>query len=115
MQRQIPMKAALEMALTGEPVSAARAAELGLVNRIAPLGNAVEVALGLAALIAGNAPVAVRESKRVVHRTNAAGSDWDDAVWKISGEAARVVFRSRDAREGTRAFAEKGLPEWEGR
>jgi len=112
LQRQIPMKAALEIALTGEPVSAARAAELGLVNRVAPPGKALELALDLAGTIAGNAPIAVRESKRVVHRTYAAGSDWDDAVWKINRDAARVVFGSRDAREGPRAFAEKRQPEW---
>jgi enoyl-CoA hydratase/carnithine racemase len=115
LQHQVPMKVALEIALTGEPVSARRAAELGLVNRVAPAGMALQAALDLAEAIAGNAPIAVRESKRVMHATRAAGSDWDSAAWKINADAARVVFRSRDAREGPRAFAEKRKPEWEDR
>jgi enoyl-CoA hydratase/carnithine racemase len=115
LQRQVPLKVALEIALTGEPVPAVRAQELGLVNRIAPAGTALAVALELAAVIAANAPLSVVESKRVVHETAAAGSDWDDEVWKINAEALRVVFSSSDAREGPRAFAEKRQPNWQGR
>ncbi|MBL7497766.1 crotonase/enoyl-CoA hydratase family protein [Frankia sp. CNm7] len=115
LQRQIPLKAALEIALTGEPVPAARALDLGLVNRVAPAGTALAVALGLAEKIAANAPLAVQTSKRIVHRTYAAGSDWDGDVWKINADGVREVFASRDAREGARAFAEKRQPRWEGR
>ena len=59
LQRQIPLKIALETVLTGEPMSAARAYELGLVNRVAPQGTAVDVAFGLAEQIAANAPLSV--------------------------------------------------------
>ncbi|MBN9792576.1 MULTISPECIES: crotonase/enoyl-CoA hydratase family protein [unclassified Pseudonocardia] len=113
--RQIPQKVALEAVLTGEPISAARAHELGLVNRVAPAGTALEVALATAGVVAGNAPLSVRHSKRVVHRSRDAGSDWDDAAWALSDEAMTTVFGSRDAREGPTAFAEKRAPRWEGR
>ena len=113
--RQIPQKVALEAALTGEPISAARAGELGLVNRVAPEGTALDVALGVAEVIAGNAPLSVQHSKRVVHRSRDAGSDWDDTAWQLSDDAMKVVFSSRDAREGPAAFAEKRAPRWEGR
>lgn len=113
--RQIPQKIALEVALTGEPVPAGRARELGLVNRVAPEGTALDVALGVAEVIAGNAPLSVQHSKRVVHRSRDAGSDWDDDAWQVSAEAMTAVFASRDAREGPRAFAEKRAPRWEGR
>ncbi|MBL7487629.1 crotonase/enoyl-CoA hydratase family protein [Frankia sp. AgB1.9] len=115
LQRQSPLKIALEITLAGESVPAARALELGLVNLVAPAGTALAAALDLAERIAANAPLAVQASKRVVHRTYSAGSDWDDAVWKINAEAVREVFGSRDAREGARAFAEKRQPRWEGR
>ncbi|WP_224389506.1 crotonase/enoyl-CoA hydratase family protein [Pseudonocardia sp. ICBG1293] len=113
--RQIPQKVALEAALTGEPIPAARAHELGLVNRVAPEGTALDVALDLAGVIAENAPLSVRYSKQVVHRSRDAGSDWDDPAWRLSDDAMKVVFTSRDAREGPTAFAEKRAPRWEGR
>jgi enoyl-CoA hydratase/carnithine racemase len=115
LQRQIPLKVALETVLTGEPMSAARAYELGLVNRVAPAGTALEVALELAELIAANAPVSVQQSKRVVHETWAAGSDWDPGPWEVNRDARRIVFSSADSKEGPKAFAEKRAPQWEGR
>jgi enoyl-CoA hydratase/carnithine racemase len=114
LQRQIPMKVALETVLTGEPMSAARAYELGLVNRVAPEGTSLDVALELAGAIAANAPISVQQSKRVVHTTYAAGSDWESEVWRINREAAKIVFASSDAREGPTAFAEKREPRWTG-
>jgi enoyl-CoA hydratase/carnithine racemase len=115
LQRQIPFKVALETMLTGEPMSAARAYELGLVNRVAPSGTALEVAMELAATIAANAPLSVRYSKAVAHTTAAMGSDWEPEVWKVNADAAKVVFRSADAMEGPRAFAAKRAPEWQGK
>jgi enoyl-CoA hydratase/carnithine racemase len=115
LSRQIPQKVALEAALTGEPIGAARAYELGLVNRVAPEGTALEVAIAVAETIARNAPLSVQHTKRVVHRSRDAGSDWDDPAWALSDEAMKVVFASRDAREGPTAFAEKRAPRWEGR
>lgn len=114
LQRQIPLKIALETMLTGEPMSAARAYEVGLVNRVAPAGTALEVAICIAETIAANAPLSVQQSKSVAHATYAAGSDWEPEVWAINRKALGVVFTSADAKEGPRAFAEKRAPNWTG-
>ncbi|MFI6430027.1 crotonase/enoyl-CoA hydratase family protein [Rhodococcus oryzae] len=114
LQQQIPKKIALELALTGEPISAAQGKELGLVNRVAPAGTALEVALELAEKIAANAPLSVRESKAMIHWT-ASDSDWGQDVWDLNAEALKVVFASADAQEGTKAFTEKRQPVWQGR
>ncbi|MFE7226900.1 crotonase/enoyl-CoA hydratase family protein [Nocardioides sp. NPDC057577] len=114
-QRQVPLKHALEIALTGDPVSAERAVELGLANRVAPSGTALEVALELADRIAANAPLSVAATKEAVHRTLAAGSDWDQEPWDINDREMAQIMRSEDFREGTKAFAERRDPEWKGR
>lgn len=113
-QQQVPLKVALEIALTGEPISAAQGKELGLVNRVAPAGTALDVALELAGTIAANAPLSVRHSKAMIHGT-ANASAWDDAPWTDNAEAVALVFGSADAMEGPRAFAEKREPIWKGR
>lgn len=112
--RQLPLKIAMEIVLVGDPLSAKRALGLGLVNRVAPAGTALESALDLAATIAANSPIAVQESKRVVHESSAAGSVWGEEPWVVSDSAMQAVFRSRDAKEGAKAFAEKRAPVWEG-
>lgn len=114
LQQQIPRKIALELALTGEPITAVDGLNLGLVNRVAPAGTALDVALELAARIAANAPLSVRESKSMIHRT-ATGADWEPAVWEANTAAMKVVFTSDDAKEGPIAFAEKRQPVWQGR
>lgn len=114
LQRQVPAKIANEIALTGAPIDPSRAYELGLVNRVAAEGTAVEVALELARQVAANAPLAVRETKRVLHRSLAAGSDWDDEAWDLNRGAMRTVMRSKDAIEGATAFAQKRAPVWTG-
>lgn len=111
--RQVPAKVAAEIALTGEPISAERAYQLGLVNRVASAGTALTTALELAATIAANAPVAVQQSKRVLHES--ARSGWDDDAWEVNRAAVKVVLSSEDAKEGPRAFAEKRSPQWTGR
>ncbi|MEN0134296.1 MAG: crotonase/enoyl-CoA hydratase family protein [Rhodococcus sp. (in: high G+C Gram-positive bacteria)] len=114
LQQQIPKKVALEIALTGEPITAAQGKELGLVNRVAPAGTALDVALELAEQIAANAPLSVRESKAMIHRT-ATEPDWEDGAWAANTAAFKTVFSSADAKEGPTAFAEKRQPVWQGR
>ena len=110
--RRIPYHLAMELALTGEPLGAERAAALGLVNRVAEPGRALEAALELAALVARGGPLACEASKRVV----AGAPYWSEAdAWRHQDELAAVVAGSEDAREGARAFAEKRAPAWRGR
>ncbi len=110
--RRIPYHLAMELALTGDPILAERAAEVGLVNRLAEPGAAVEVALGLAREIAVNAPLALVASKRILEEQ----SDWSrEQMWDAQGAISESVFTSEDAREGATAFAEKRPPVWRGR
>jgi len=108
---RIPLTIALEITLTGETFDAARALELGLVNRVVPAGREVDEALALAELIAANGPLAVRTVKRLVRRTTTEGGD---AGWPRPSEIG-AVFSSEDAREGATAFAEKRAPRFVGR
>jgi enoyl-CoA hydratase/carnithine racemase len=112
--QRIPRVVALEIAMTGAPISAARAYELGLVNRVAPAGTALEAARAMAATIAGNAPLAVRESRGLMLRAVHADES-GDAVWDDNAAVLGRVFSSEDAKEGPRAFAEKRSPVWTGR
>jgi enoyl-CoA hydratase len=110
--RRIPLAPALEFLLTGEPVSAQRAYELGLVNRIAPEGGALAAALELAALITANGPLAVAVTKQIA----LAQADWSVAEgWERQREIYAPVFASEDAKEGAAAFAERREPVWKGR
>jgi enoyl-CoA hydratase/carnithine racemase len=114
LQNQVPFKVATELVLTGRPISAVEARELGLINQVAPAGSALEVALELADAIARNAPISVRESKALLHRT-AHLSSWEQQTWQLNQAAMERVFGSADAAEGTRAFAEKRGPVWSNR
>jgi enoyl-CoA hydratase len=109
--KRLPSALALELALTGDPVDAARAHQLGLVNRVVPGERVLDEALALAERIAANAPLAVRTSKDVMTR---AAEVNEDEGWKINNAAMRLVFASSDAREGPVAFAEKRPPRWSG-
>lgn len=107
--RRVPRGIAKELALTGLPIDAARAAELGLVNRVVDDGRALGAALELAEQIAANAPLALRASKQILDELDA----WDgEEFWVRQGEIAGPVIISRDAREGAVAFAEKRAPVW---
>ncbi|MGW4843947.1 crotonase/enoyl-CoA hydratase family protein [Nocardia brasiliensis] len=112
--RAVPPKIALEIALTGSPIDAATAAHWGLVNRVVPADQVLPAALALAETIAANAPLSVRATKRIMHRVNDFGSDWDDPVWQMSAAEAAPIFTSKDFLEGPRAFAEKRAPRWTG-
>ena len=103
---------AMELALTGEPILAEKAQEIGLVSRLAEPGHALEAALDLAGQIARNAPLAVAVSKQIMRSSR--GMTEEDA-WALQGPLAGKVFASEDAKEGPRAFAEKREPEWKGR
>jgi enoyl-CoA hydratase len=110
--RRIPYHLAMELALTGEPIGAERAAELGIVNRVAAPGAALDVALELAKGLAKNAPLALAASKQIIEQS----PDWSQAeMWTKQGEISGPVFVSEDAREGATAFAEKREPVWQGR
>ncbi|HEY3882445.1 MAG TPA: crotonase/enoyl-CoA hydratase family protein [Trebonia sp.] len=110
--RRIPYALAMELLLTGELIEASRAAELGLVNRLVPDGQALDAAVALAEVIAANGPLAVAVTKRIAR----AQADWTtEEGWKRQNELFAPVFASDDAREGATAFAEKRPPVWRGR
>jgi enoyl-CoA hydratase len=108
--RQIPQRLAMELALTGDFISAARAYDMGLINRIVP-GVALDGALELAEAISANGPLAVAASKQVIREQQ----DWSQAdQWAKQMELTAAVFTSNDAREGAAAFAQKRAPNWTG-
>lgn len=110
--RALPRNVAMELALTGELIDAERAHALGLVNRLAEPGLALEVALELADAIAVNAPLALTASKRILVES----IDWPDSeFFARQAELVGPVAASQDAREGAIAFAEKRAPNWQGR
>lgn len=108
---QIPERVAMELALTGDFIDAARAYDLGLINTVTD-GPALDGALELAARIAANGPLAVRVSKQVMKESR--GWPMEDR-YKKQGELIAPVFVSEDAREGAAAFAEKRAPNWKGK
>lgn len=110
--KQIPSRIAMEMALTGEFISAQRAYDLGLINRVCEAGTALDGAMELAATIAANGPLAVAASLKVV----ASAQDWNSAeAFGKQQEVVGPVFTSEDAIEGATAFAEKRAPNWKGK
>jgi enoyl-CoA hydratase len=110
--RMLPRNIAMELALTGDPIEADRAYDLGLVNRLAEPGEALSTALELAKAIAQNGPLALAASKRILTES----VDWPDAEFFERQQAiTEPVMASADAREGATAFAEKRAPVWQGR
>ncbi len=110
--RRVARAVALEMALTAEPISAARALELGLVNRVVPSSEVAASAMAMAQRICANAPFAVRLSKKLLV---SALDKTEEAAWELNNEAFRTIAASSDALEGAVAFAEKRPPVWQGK
>jgi enoyl-CoA hydratase/carnithine racemase len=106
---RIPMAVAMEMGLTGDPISADRAKELGLINEVVPAAGLRDAALALAGRVSANGPLAVQATKQLMLDEIGAGNP------ALMGELQKAVFSSEDAKEGATAFAQKRAPEWKGR
>ena len=110
--RAIGKAPAMEVILTGEPLSVQRAYELGLVNKVVPAGQVLDEAMSMAAKIAAAAPLAVQASRRVV----LASADMEEAdLARMSNKEIAQVMASEDTKEGLAAFIEKRAPNWKGR
>jgi enoyl-CoA hydratase/crotonobetainyl-CoA hydratase len=106
---RIPLAIALEMGLTGDPIDASRAKELGLINQVVPTAELRDAALALAARVSANGPLAVQATKQLMLDEIGNGNP------SLMGELQKKVFTSEDAKEGATAFAQKRAPEWKGR
>lgn len=109
--RLVPYGVAMEMALTGDPISAEKALEYGLVARVTEPGKAVDEAIALATRIARNAPLSVAASKQLL--VDSFGRT-EEEFWKHQIPLMKKVFASDDAKEGPRSFTEKRAPKWTG-
>jgi len=109
----LPQHILMELLLTGEPLGARRAYEIGFVNRVVPLGELMSEALRLANVIARNAPLVVKVNKEMIYRgIEAMGMS---AAHRIAKELSGPISRSEDAKEGFRARTEGRAPRWTGR
>jgi crotonobetainyl-CoA hydratase len=118
LQRQIPIKRALQLVLTGEAIDAQTAYAWGLVNFLTPPGEALMRALELAAKISTNAPKSVQASKHLIYQTAANDTDWvadpRATIWAANDKLMAEIFSGADAIEGAAAFGEKRVPVWTG-
>jgi enoyl-CoA hydratase len=108
----IPQRIMMELVLTGKAISAQRAYEIGLVNRLAEPAQLMESALALAAEILEGAPLSVRAARETVLLATEMGRS---AALQAARHASEYAYRSEDAQEGPKAFAEKRRPQWQGR
>jgi enoyl-CoA hydratase len=107
----LPQRIMMELLLTGEPMSATRAYETGLVNRVVPGPELLDAALAMAGRIASAAPLSVRAAKKLVQLSTEMGVTQAERCADLAYER---VYLSSDAQEGPRAFAEKRPPVWTG-
>ena len=110
--RAIGRSAAMEVILTGQPLPAQRAYELGLVNRLVEPGKEVEAAIELATRVCAAAPLAVWASRRIVL---AAAYENDETLIKMTNQEFGAILKSEDTKEGLTAFIEKRAPNWQGK
>ena len=108
----LPQRVMMELLLTGAPMSAQRAYELGYVNAVVPLEQLLERAIAMAKTIAANAPLTVKAARELVYLSTEMGRS---AALRAAYPLFESVYLSEDAQEGPRAFAEKRTPRWTGR
>jgi len=108
----IPQRIFMEIVLTGKPISAQRAYEVGLVNRLAEPGEVVDAAIALAMDVLDGAPLSVKAARETVMLATEMGRS---AALQAARAAHELTYTSQDAQEGPRAFAEKRVPRWQGR
>jgi len=109
--RALPLNVARQLIITGRPIDARRAYEVGFVNVLTEPGAARTEAVTLAQQLCTNAPVSVQACLAAVNDVVAAG---DELGWEQTERALRTVMASADAREGVTAFLEKRMPDWTG-
>ncbi|CQD19622.1 enoyl-CoA hydratase, EchA1 [Mycobacterium lentiflavum] len=112
---QLPRKVAMELLLTGEPMTASDAWEWGLVNQVVKEGSVLDAALAMAARVTVNAPLSVQASKRIAVGVDDGVITGDEVGWERTVNEMRTLIRSEDAKEGPLAFAEKREPVWKAR
>jgi len=112
---QLPRKVAMELLLTGEPITASDALEWGLINQVVTEGSVLDAALALAGRVTVNAPLSVQASKRIAYGVDDGVITGDEPGWDRTVREMRSLIRSEDAREGPLAFAEKREPVWKAR
>lgn len=110
--RVLPANVAAELLLLGRPIDAERAERLGLANLLVPAGQALARALEMAETIAGNGPVAVRETMRFLEAFRA---EEEARGWEGTTRGERVIYAAEDTVEGVKAFFERRPPRWKGR
>jgi crotonobetainyl-CoA hydratase len=111
----LPRKVAFEMLFTGDPITAADAANWGMINQVVPNGTVLDAALALAERITVNAPLSVQVSKRVAYGVDDGVITDEEPKWARLMNEVKKLYKSEDAKEGPLAFAERRQPVWKAR